>query len=147
MAGDKAAIIVGIKRNRIGQLAYNLTVVNDHTYFVGNEKVWVHNSCVVALFTQRNIQKGFQKHGADFGITGNWNPSRGREFVEAVNRHINGSDVTAISGGYRGNPGFTHYFNSKTNVNVVLDGQGNYVTGYKLTPAQVNDLKTKQHLF
>lgn len=30
-----------------GQLAYNLTVANDHTYFVGEQDVWVHNICDV----------------------------------------------------------------------------------------------------
>ena len=29
----------------------------------------------VLSFTRRNLQKGFTKHGADFGMTGNWNPS------------------------------------------------------------------------
>ena len=27
-------------------------------------------------FTERDLQKGFMKHGEDFGLEGNWNPSR-----------------------------------------------------------------------
>lgn len=41
-----------VTANRVvekAQLAHNLTVANDHTYFVGESKVWVHNSCADRL--------------------------------------------------------------------------------------------------
>lgn len=97
--------------------------------------------------TERNLQKGFQKHGADFGLTGNWSKARAAEFGEAVNRHINTPGIREIIGSYRGQSGFTHYLNPNTGVNVVVDSAGNYVTGYKLGANQLNDVITTGHLW
>ena len=97
--------------------------------------------------TERNLQKGFQKHGADFGITGNWNKARAGEFGEAVNRHINTPGIQQITGSYRNQPGFTHYLNPNTGVNVVVDSAGNYVTGYKLGANQLSDVLTTGNLW
>ena len=69
-------------------------------------------------FTERNLQKGFQKHGADFGLKGNWNPGRAGDFSRAVNQHINDPAVRAITGTYRGNP-VTHFVNPGTGLNVI----------------------------
>jgi hypothetical protein len=35
-----------IKQSNTPQLAYNLAVAHDHTYFVGKNKILVHNSCL-----------------------------------------------------------------------------------------------------
>jgi RHS repeat-associated protein len=90
-------------------------------------------------FTQRNLQKGFTKHGADFGLKGNWNPSRAADFSRAINQHINDPVVTAIDGTYRGAPA-THYFNPATGVSVIADSAGNYVSGWRLGVEQMENL-------
>jgi len=90
-------------------------------------------------FTERNLQKGFTKHGADFGLTGNWNPSRAADFSRAVNQHINDPLVEAIEGTYRGAPAM-HYFNPATGVNVIADPAGNFVGGWRLGAEQMENL-------
>lgn len=44
LAGERLSVVGNLKRNFNGQLAYNLSVANDHTYFVGQSRAWVHNS-------------------------------------------------------------------------------------------------------
>ncbi len=97
-------------------------------------------------FTQRNLQKGFTKHGADFGLTGKWNPARAADFSRAANQHINAPGVRAITGTYRGNPA-THFLDPKTGVNVTADPAGNYVTGFKLGAEQLESVLTTGRLF
>ncbi len=46
LAGERLSVVGNLKRNFKGQPAYNLTVANDHTYFVGYSKAWVHNCYV-----------------------------------------------------------------------------------------------------
>lgn len=43
-----------------GQFAYNLTVANHHTFFVGTTKAWVHNTCGPLSINQMNklIERG-----------------------------------------------------------------------------------------
>jgi RHS repeat-associated protein len=43
LAGGDTATVTGNRVVQKAQLAHNLTVANDHTYFVGEAKVWVHN--------------------------------------------------------------------------------------------------------
>lgn len=57
LAGSGVAHVVGSKENHNGQLAYNLTVANDHTYFVGRSQALVHNACTVPdhhIMTNKN---------------------------------------------------------------------------------------------
>ncbi len=100
----------------------------------------------VLLRTPRNLQKLFGKHGADFGLRGNWNPSRAADASRAIHQHINSPGVRTIEGAYRGNPA-THYVDPSTGLNVVADPAGNFVTGYRLGPDQLSDLLTTGHLF
>ncbi len=96
----------------------------------------------VVGFTERNLQKGFSKHGADFGLGGNWNPSRAAEFSRAVNQQINAAGVEAIEGTYRG-ASVTHLLNPSTGLNVIVDGAGNFVSGWRLGAEQLqSDLST-----
>jgi Pretoxin HINT domain len=43
LAGERLSVVGDLKRNFNGQLAYNLSVANDPTYFVGQSRAWVHN--------------------------------------------------------------------------------------------------------
>jgi hypothetical protein len=46
LADQGHAEVTLLRRNDTPQTAYNLTVEDDHTYFVGENGVWVHNACV-----------------------------------------------------------------------------------------------------
>jgi hypothetical protein len=43
--------------------------------------------------SQKNLQKGFMKHGEDFGFSGDWNPSKGADFAQAIRQHVDGGTV------------------------------------------------------
>ena len=96
--------------------------------------------------SQRNLQKGFTKHGADFSLTGNWNSKRASEFSAAVNQHINSSGIQTITGTYRNNPA-VHYLAPKTGLNVVADPAGNYISGWRLGAEQLESVLTTGRLW
>jgi len=93
----------------------------------------------VLSFTERDLQKGFTKHGADFGLDGSWNPSRAADFSQAINQFINDPLVVEISGTYRGEA-VTHFFNPVTGVNVIASPAGAYVSGWRLSVGQMWNL-------
>ncbi len=96
--------------------------------------------------TPRQLQKGFAKHGADFGLAGDWNPGRAADFSRAVNRHINDPGVQAVSGTYRGQA-VTHYVNPRTGLNVVAGPSGNYISGWQLSSEQLRSVLSSGRLF
>ncbi|WP_409457144.1 hemagglutinin repeat-containing protein [Pseudomonas oryzihabitans] len=84
-------------------------------------------------FTQRQLDKKF-KHASDFGvITTKKNPETLAQFESAIKAHM--SDAATVQ---KGTYGFVKdskvFFNSATNNVVVVDGAGNFVTGFKLAP-------------
>jgi RHS repeat-associated protein len=60
--GSAVATVAGSKRNNAGQLAYNLTVANDHTYFVGQAEVLVHNVCPETPVNRAGVEYPQVKH-------------------------------------------------------------------------------------
>jgi RHS repeat-associated protein len=96
--------------------------------------------------TPRSLQKGFVKHGADFGLAGKWNPKRAADFSAAVHRHINDVDTMQIVGQYRGSAAI-HHVNPVTGLNVVTTIDGHFVTGYQLTQSQLQGVLTKGWLW
>ncbi|WP_162146188.1 colicin D domain-containing protein [Inquilinus limosus] len=94
----------------------------------------------VLTFTERSLQKAFTKHGEDFGLSGNWNPTKAAELQEKVTSFINSPGVQSIKGKYHGQPGFTHHVDPSTGLNVVEGPAGNFVTGFSLGPRQLNDV-------
>ena len=102
---------------------YNGRIADCHTYFVSADQwsvsVWAHNTDEGCGPTQtpgegeeggtgaegapknvtisdRNLQKVFDKHGDDFGLSGNWNPGRADDVRNAILDHINSPSVQRI---------------------------------------------------
>jgi hypothetical protein len=96
--------------------------------------------------SDRNLQKVFGKHGSDFGLTGNWNPSRAAEVRSAILNHLNSPGVQRISGTYRGMK-VTHVVDPTTGLNVILDEAGNFVGGWKLGAEQLASVLQSGRLF
>ena len=94
----------------------------------------------------RNLQKIFSKHGVDFGLTGNWNPSRAADVLKALVSHVNDSEVKQISGSYRGIPGINNV-NPTTGLNVFTDASGNVIAAWKLGSEQLNSVLKTGRLF
>jgi Colicin D len=107
----------------------------------GDTPVLVHNanSCGVT-FNPVQLQKKF-KHASDFGVNGNYNTANRQLYLDALETHLDDPSTVAIQGTYRGDP-VTHYFNPNTDLNVIVDPAGNFVSAWKLGPAQVQNLLT-----
>ncbi len=94
-------------------------------------------------FSDKQLQSKF-KHGVDFGIIGNYNSQNALAYHQALLAHINAPDTYLIQGTYHRQP-VLHYFNPTTNINVIFDLVGNFVSGWELSPAQVVISKTIAH--
>ncbi len=90
------------------------------------------------------LQRKF-KHAGDFGVIGNYSRANAAEFSRALNQHINSDTVKAISGTYRGNP-VTHYLDPGTGLNVIADPAGNFVSGWRLHSAQLQNVFSRGSL-
>ena len=121
---------------------YNFEVQESHTYFVGEQRVLVHNRCggtnvdseVEVKYTTSKLQHEY-KHASDFGVEGNWNNSKAIEYQKAIQNHINGATDVYLSS-YRGQD-VNLFYNSNTGLGAYVDLAGNYVGGWKLSPKQV----------
>jgi RHS repeat-associated protein len=92
----------------------------------------------------KQLQKKF-KHAGDFGVPGGYSRASAAAFSRALNQHINSPAVRAISGTYRGNP-VTHYVNPGTGLNVIADQAGNFVSGWRLSGAQLQNVLSRGSL-
>jgi hypothetical protein len=98
----------------------------------------------VLLNSTRQLQAKF-KHAADFGITGQANKQNLSLYGAALNQHVNAPGVKAIQGTYRGSP-VIHHLDSATGLNVMSDLDGNFISGWKLNPAQLQNVLTRGSL-
>jgi len=75
------------------------------------------------------------KHADDFGVTGDKNPDNIDAFKQAVAEHTADPDTRRISGTYRGDP-VTHLYNSRTDNNIIVRPNGEFLSGWELSPSQ-----------
>ncbi|WP_312951377.1 RHS repeat-associated core domain-containing protein [Superficieibacter sp.] len=97
-------------------------------------------------FSPKQLQKKF-KHAIDFGVPGNASKQGLEVFENAMRNHIDLPDTTPIVGKYRWSQDVYHYFNPKTNLNVMTDMNGNFISGWKLSERQVTDLLELKNVF
>lgn len=97
-------------------------------------------------FTPKQLQKKF-KHAIDFGVSGDVNKQNITLFENAMRKHINTVDTVRIKGKYRWEKDVYHYFNSSTNLDVMVDVDGNFISGWKLSERQAKDLLTLGNVF
>ena len=88
--------------------------------------------------SSRQLQAKF-KHAADFGVNGNYSKPNAGEFNSAINQHINSPGIRTISGTYRGQS-VIHYVNPNTGLNVISSPSGQFISGWKLNPAQLQNV-------
>ena len=91
-------------------------------------------------FTRSQLQHGF-KHAKDFGVGGNANNKTLSEFSSALQSHVDAAGTRAIQGTYRGNS-VTHHVDPSTGLNVIRDSSGNFLSGWKLSPQQLQHVLT-----
>lgn len=94
--------------------------------------------------TRSQLQHGF-KHAEDFGVVGNANNKTLSEFSAAIQNHVGASSTRVIQGTYRGQP-VTHFVDPNTGLNVIRDASGNFLSGWKLSPQQLEHVLTSGKL-
>ncbi len=114
---------------------YNLTVATAHTFYVGSGQWLVHNAGCSVSFEARQLQKKFDKHALDFGVSGNYSKSNGAAFQSALETHVNDPTTQVIQGTYLNNP-VTYYYNSTTGNVVIASPTGQFISGWKLSTQQ-----------
>lgn len=83
----------------------------------------------------KTLQKKF-KHARDFGVSGNYSLSNAAKFAKAIEKHVSSPSTKIIRGFYRKQP-VKHYLDPKTGLNVIKDASGRFVSGWKLSSAQL----------
>jgi hypothetical protein len=89
-------------------------------------------------FRESQLQHAF-RHADDFGVTGNWNKAAGEAFQRAIQNHVDDAATQVIQGTYRGQPA-THFYNPNTGLNVIRTQGGEFWSGWRLSPQQVQHL-------
>ncbi|QQR89555.1 MAG: VCBS repeat-containing protein [Myxococcales bacterium] len=92
----------------------------------------------VILRTGRQLQAKF-KHASDFGVSGNYSKANAAKFSRAIHQHVNSPGVKEISGTYHNQP-VKHFLDPSSRLNVMTDSAGNFVSGWKLSPAQQQNI-------
>jgi hypothetical protein len=96
------------------------------------------------IFERSQLQHAF-KHAKDFGISGNMNNKTLAEFQSALQAHIDAVGTHAIQGTYRGTL-VTHFVDPSTGLNVMSNSAGKFLSGWKLNPAQLENVLTRGKL-
>ncbi|MDO6517797.1 colicin D domain-containing protein [Zobellia uliginosa] len=104
----------------------------------GNSAKAARSSSQILNTTTRQLQAKF-KHAADFGVTGSWNKAAAGRFNSAINQHINSAGIKTINGTYRGQS-VIHHLNPNTGLNVISNPSGQFISGWKLNPAQLQNV-------
>ncbi|CAL7961116.1 hypothetical protein MIDIC_240075 [Alphaproteobacteria bacterium] len=89
------------------------------------------------------VQAKFPRHAEQFGVQGNWNKQNGELFKQKLIEHVANPDTIPIAGTYtRGKvQDVVHYYNPKTELNVMKDKNGEFISGWKLNDGQQKYLK------
>ncbi|MDP9904517.1 colicin D domain-containing protein [Arthrobacter bambusae] len=79
------------------------------------------------------------KHAGDFGVTESRGTAGFDEFGNAIESFVRDSSTTRVLGTYRGNPAILNYNPSTAQV-VVQDLGGSFVSGWRMSPAQLQNV-------
>lgn len=85
---------------------------------------------------RRQIQKKFDAHKEVFGIKENRNNITLERFRKKLKEHVKSKDTIIIKGTYNKVEKMIHYYNPRTNINVMKDMKGEMRSGWKLRPKQ-----------
>jgi hypothetical protein len=100
------------------------------------------------VHASKKIWQAKFKHANEFGVEGNWNPSQLKSFKDAVNQHINANGTQVVHGTYlHGNIPARFHVNPNTGLTVVSRMNGKFITGFRASSAQINDILTNFKLF
>jgi len=89
--------------------------------------------------TRAQIEKKFDKHAADFGITAPRGTAGFCEFEQALRSQVQDPTTIHINGTYRGDPAIISY-NPNTGLAVIQKPSGEFVSGWRLSPEQATNV-------
>jgi hypothetical protein len=89
-------------------------------------------------FGAKEIKTKF-KHAADFGVEGGYNGTNALKFEAALQRHVLAETTDVIPGTYRGRS-VTHFVDPQTGLNVMRGSNGEFISGWRLTPDQLRNV-------
>ena len=93
----------------------------------------------------RQIQRKYSKHAADFGVCGNYTPQSAEQFKQALKDFVDQPDTLKIHGTYRGQA-VTLYTDPSCSKVVLVRPSGEFVSGWKLNTDQSNNLRQRHSL-
>lgn len=96
----------------------------------------VQTTAGTPLTTARSqLEKKFDKHASDFGVTEPRGKTGFQEFDQALKSHVENPSTMHISGTYRGDPAIINY-NPNTGLAVIQKPSGEFISGWRLDPQQ-----------
>ena len=95
----------------------------------------------ILLRSNPQLTAKYMKHAKDFGVMGNFSKANVAEFSRVLHLHINDASTKVIAGAYHG-MSVTHYVNPVTGLNVIEAAGGNFLSGWKLNPVQLQHVLT-----
>jgi Colicin D len=97
------------------------------------------------ITTRSQIEKKFDKHAADFGITESRGNGGFQQFEQAVKSHVDNPSTLHINGTYRGDAEIINY-NPNTGLAVIQKPNGEFVSGWRLSSQQATNVLLKGSL-
>ena len=88
----------------------------------------------------RQLQRKYDKHAADFGIVGNYAPDSADRFRRALIDFVDQPDNVVSRALYRGRPVIVHIDAAYATVVLVTTG-GEFISGWKLNADQSRNLR------
>ncbi len=95
-------------------------------------------------YDKKQLQAKY-KHAKDFGVNEPWGKNAAANYQSALEGHVQDPGTQMINGTYRGDP-VVHYLNPSTGLNVMTDTSHNFLSGWRLNPAQINNVQTRGSL-
>ncbi len=90
------------------------------------------------------------KHAADFGVAGDCNPMNVLKFRRAISEHRKAANTVRISGKYRGDGGLRdvdYFLDPKSGLVAIYDKKGNFVSAWKASADQVQQITKENYLW
>lgn len=95
--------------------------------------------------TRAQLEKKFDLHAADFGVTAPRGRSGFEAFEDAVQKLVNDPATLHIEGLYRGNPALLN-FNANSGLAVIQKPSGEFVSGWRLDSEQIMNVLERGRL-
>lgn len=102
-----------------------------------------HKSAAVTVkfSSPKVLNRKYDRHAKDFGLTGNRNNQNLTKFKQAIQRHIDHPQTRVIYGTYRKKEPVIHFYNHKTGINMFMTKKGEFRSAWKLDERQLKHLK------